>query len=71
VPEEKGLIERSMAKSSKIFSTESWARQRGISPWRGGQEEEDHDDGGVDLEVGGGGANCEEAPSFVILVHLI
>jgi hypothetical protein len=51
VPEEKGLIERSMAKSSKIFSTESWARQRGISPWRGGQEEEDHDDGGVDLEV--------------------
>ena len=35
VPEEKGLMARSMAKSSTIFSTESRAGRRGISPPRG------------------------------------
>jgi hypothetical protein len=68
VPEEKGLMARSMAKSSTIFSTESRAGRRGISPPAGAEEE--GDDGWADLGASGGdggdggGGNCKEAPAL-------
>jgi len=67
VPEEKGLMARSMAKSSTILSTESRAGRRGISPPQGrtrrtttaGRIWEAGGGGG-----GGGGGICEEAPAL-------
>ena len=68
VPEEKGLMARSMAKSSTILSTESRAGRRGdltaAGPAEGGGVgRADLGAGGGD-GGGGGGGNCEEAPAL-------